>query len=74
MELKSPQAFRFQFPADTLKEFYCGEFPQGFAPSRPVSRVNYESYEPSLVTVDLCKMLDWLHSEEKPRDLSLIHI
>jgi hypothetical protein len=68
MELKSPQALRFQFPADTLKEFYCGEFPQGFAPSRPVYRVNYESYEPSLVTVDLCKMLDWLHSEEKPRD------
>lgn len=67
MEIKSPQALKFELPEDVLKEFYCHELRSSFLPSFPESSFCHETEEPTLITIDLFKMLNWLHDHDFPR-------
>ncbi|OOG78020.1 hypothetical protein [Algoriphagus sp. A40] len=67
MELKSPQALKFELPEDVLQEFYCHELRDSFLPSNPVSSICHDTEEPTLFTIDLFKILNWLHDHDFPR-------
>lgn len=67
MELKSPQALRFELPEDVLKEFYCSELKGPFMPSMPDTRFYNDCEGPSLFSINLHKTLDWLHSHDYPK-------
>lgn len=69
MELKSPQALKFELPDDVLREFYCHELLDSFLPSFSESSFCNDTEEPSLFTIDLYKMLDWLHCHDFPKPL-----
>jgi hypothetical protein len=69
MELKSPQALRFEFPEHILSEFYCTELSESFIPSLSESCFCPETHAPRLFTMDLCKTLDWLHVHDLPKPL-----
>ncbi len=69
MELKSPQALRFELPDNALKEFYCSELMESFTPYSPESSYCHNSEEPALFSIDLYKTLDWLHNHELPKPL-----
>jgi hypothetical protein len=69
MELKSPQALKYELPEDVLKEFYSEDLAESFLPD--VSEVPiFQSIEhPSLFTIDLYKTLEWLHKHDYPKPL-----
>lgn len=69
MELKSPQALRFELPEDVLKEFYCSELKGSFVPSIPESSFCHDTEDPALFSINLYKTLDWLHSHDFPKPL-----
>lgn len=69
MELKSPQALKFDLPEDVLQEFYCQELLESFLPSIPQSIFCKDAEEPSLFTIDLYKILNRLHSHEFPKPI-----
>lgn len=69
MELKSPQALRFELPVDALNEFYCSELMESFKPSSSQSSFCHDSEDPSLFSIDLYKTLDWLHNHDYPKPL-----
>lgn len=69
MELKSPQALRFELPENVLKEFYCSELKGSFEPSLTESSFCHDTEEPSLFAINLYKALDWLHSHDLPKPL-----
>ncbi|HSF55221.1 MAG TPA: hypothetical protein VLA71_15815 [Algoriphagus sp.] len=69
MELKSPQALKFDLPEDVLQEFYCQELLESFLPSIPQSSFCKDAEEPSLFTIDLYKILNRLHSHEFPKPI-----
>lgn len=69
MELKSPQALKFDLPDEILREFYCNELRNTFVPTSPESSVCEASVEPALFTLDLFKILNWLHDHDFPRPI-----
>lgn len=69
MELKSPQALKFELPDEVLREFYCHELRDTFLPSNYQSSFCNDTEEPSLFTIDLYKMLEWLHGHDFPKPL-----
>jgi hypothetical protein len=69
MEVKSPYSLKFELPDALLKDFYCSSLFDSFKPSDPQSSYCTSSSDPGLITVDLYKTLDWLHSHEMPKSL-----
>lgn len=69
MELKSPQALRFELPEEVLKEFYCTELLETFVPNLPESSFCTDTEEPALITIDLYKTLEWLHNHDLPKPI-----
>lgn len=69
MEVKSPYSLKFELPESLLKDFYCSSLLDSFKPSDPSSSFCTSNSEPGLITVDLYKTLDWLHSHEIPKSL-----
>lgn len=67
MGLKSPLESKFELPDDILQEFYCEELSDNFFPSIPESSFCKEIDRPALFTIDLNKVLSWLHDQEVPR-------
>lgn len=69
MQLKSPQALKFELPKEVLREFYCYQLSESFLPSISESSFCHDSEEPSLFTIDLYKIILWLHRQDLPRQL-----
>lgn len=69
MEVKSPYSIKFELPETLLNEFYCDSLKEGFFPSDPKSSFCSTSVDPSLISVNLYQILDWLHGHELPRSL-----
>ncbi|MDF2158637.1 hypothetical protein [Algoriphagus sp. CAU 1675] len=68
MEVKTTYVSKFELPHKILKEFYCPVLPTDFLPDVIETEECEESIgEPSLITVDLNQVLDWLHSDLAPR-------
>ncbi|MGM0945113.1 MAG: hypothetical protein ACQEW9_08000 [Bacteroidota bacterium] len=69
MEIKTSYAAKFHLPEQILKEYYCPQLTADFSPS-DYEREFCESDEiPSLISVDLYKVLDWLHGSDLPKPL-----
>jgi hypothetical protein len=69
MEVKSPYSLKFELPTALLNDFNCNTLLESFNPSDPKSSYCTDSSEPGLISVDLYKTLDWLHSHEIPKSL-----
>lgn len=70
MELKTSLASKFHLPGEFLKEFHCRTLESGFQPQQVENNGCEESFDdPALISVDLLKVLDWLHENELPRPL-----
>lgn len=70
MELKTSYAQKFHLPSEYLKEFHCSVLEAGFWPAKKESiSCDLTQEEPSLISVDLHKVLDWLHGNELPKPL-----
>lgn len=69
MELKSPQALKYELPEDVLKEFYSEDLAESFLPDVPEVPIFQSIEHPSLFTIDLYKTLEWLHKYDYPKPL-----
>lgn len=69
MEVKSPYSLKFELPVSLLEDFYCSTLLDSFKPAESKSSFCSSCSEPGLITVDLYKTLDWLHSHEIPKSL-----
>lgn len=69
MKVRSLQAPRFEITDDIVNEFFCEKFSESFEPSSPETNFCGQEEEPTLLTMDLFKTLDWLHSHEYPKPL-----
>jgi hypothetical protein len=69
MELKSPQALRYELPEDVLKEFFSNDLAESFQPQVSEIPIFQNNDQPSLFTIDLYKTLEWLHKHDYPRPL-----
>lgn len=69
MKLKTIQAPKFGISEGITNEFFCPKLLESFNPSKPESGFYNNEEEPSLLTMDLFKTLDWLHDHEYPRPL-----
>ena len=69
MELKSPQALKYELPEDVLKEFYSKDLEESFSPNVQEVHFFHSFDQPSLFTIDLYKTLEWLHAHDYPKPL-----
>jgi hypothetical protein len=68
MKLKTIQAPKFGISEGITNEFFCKKLVETFIPSKP-DNSSIPSDEPTLLTMDLFKTLDWLHDRDYPRPL-----
>lgn len=67
MELKESYATKFHIPETILHEYSCPVLTTDFWPGNQEEILcDPKEGEPSLITVNLNKVLDWLHQEELP--------
>jgi hypothetical protein len=69
MELKSPQALKYELPDDVIKEFYSDDLAESFVPNHSEELFFQAFGQPSLFTIDLYKTLEWLHAHDYPKPL-----
>ncbi|MHA7131974.1 hypothetical protein [Algoriphagus namhaensis] len=69
MELRSPYVAQFELPENLLKETYCPTLESTFFPGSDFNKDCFHGEDPSLITVDLYKTLDWLHGHPVPKPL-----
>lgn len=70
MELKPSLASKFHLPEEFLKEFHCHVLEEGFVPKDVESReCQTLGGDPTLISVDLIQVLEWLHENDLPRPL-----
>lgn len=60
---------RLKLPESILGEYYCEQFDEGFDPSETLKNPCMGRGNLSLLSVDLLRVLDWLHSHDSPRTL-----
>ncbi|MFC3415522.1 hypothetical protein [Algoriphagus hitonicola] len=69
MEIKTSYASKFHLPEEILKEYNCPQLSADFSPSDYERQFCEPSESPSLISVDLYKVLDWLHGSDLPKPL-----
>lgn len=69
MKLKLAQVPLLGFAKNIVNEFYCPKVSESFDPANPTNSICIQEEEPTLVTMDLLKTLEWLHNHEYPRPL-----
>lgn len=69
MELRASIATKFELPEEILREYHCKRFAEGFQPNDPETGICYDTEDVTLFSVDLYKVLDWLHSHDLPKPL-----
>ena len=69
MEVKLLYSTKFELPAELLTEFYCKKLVASFSPGDPKSSYCNLTEEPGLITADVYKILEWLHSIDLPKPL-----
>lgn len=67
MEVKNPHSLKFELPESLLNEYYQHELAFPFNPKKGGKLIHEALDTPSLLTVDLYKTLDWLHSNDFPK-------
>ncbi|TFV97093.1 hypothetical protein E4S40_00085 [Algoriphagus kandeliae] len=70
MEIKTPLSIKFHLPDEIMREYNCPVLARDFWPGQEESLMcDSLDGDPSLVTIDLTKILDWLRQEELPKPL-----
>lgn len=69
MEIKTSYAAKFHLPDEILTEYFCPQLGPDFVPKEAESTVCVNDGSPSLISVDLYKVLDWLHESDLPKPL-----
>ncbi|NVJ87347.1 MAG: hypothetical protein HWE15_13640 [Algoriphagus sp.] len=70
METKIPYSIKLHLPDEIMREYNCPVLTRDFWPGQLESLMcDALDGEPSLITVDLIKVLDWLRMEELPKHI-----
>jgi len=69
MQVQPSYVSQFELPVVLLKETYCEVLEPTFSPRGNNNKDCYQGGEPSLITVDLNRTLEWLHDHPLPKPL-----
>ncbi|WP_297337192.1 hypothetical protein [Algoriphagus sp.] len=69
MEIKTSYAAQFHLPEEILTEYYCPQLAVDFFPKAKEKAFCSTERNPFLISVDLYKVLDWLHGSDLPKPL-----